>query len=80
MFPAVIYKFYLILMKIFSMVMIMAIMQIKNYSSYLLFETKNTQYRIINEYIRILPDHIKWQISFIPEISTQFIQGIFRAV
>jgi len=40
---------------------------------------KIPQYRIINEYIRILSDHIEWQISFIPEISTrEFIQGIFR--
>ncbi len=40
---------------------------------------KIPQYRIINEYIRILSDHIEWQISFIPEISTrEFIQGIFK--
>ncbi|HRC79657.1 MAG TPA: CRISPR-associated endoribonuclease Cas6 [Bacteroidales bacterium] len=40
---------------------------------------KIPQYRIINEYIKIISDYIEWQISFVPEISTrEFIQGIFR--
>lgn len=40
---------------------------------------KIPQYRIVNEYIRIISDYIEWQISFIPEISTrEFIQGIFK--
>lgn len=37
------------------------------------------QFRIEKENIRILSDEIKWQISFLPERSTQeFIQGIFQ--
>lgn len=37
------------------------------------------KYRIEGEFIKILSDTVEWQISFLPERSTQeFIQGIFR--
>lgn len=37
------------------------------------------EYRIEGDLMRILSDTIEWQISFLPERSTQeFIQGVFR--
>ncbi|MDO5665193.1 MAG: CRISPR-associated endoribonuclease Cas6 [Bacteroidia bacterium] len=37
------------------------------------------QYRIENECIRILSDTVDWQISFLPDRSTQeFIRGVFQ--
>ena len=37
------------------------------------------QYRIENDCVRILSDTVEWQISFLPERSTQeFIRGVFQ--
>ena len=37
------------------------------------------KYRIRGEFIEILSDYFKWQLSFLPERSTQdFVQGLFK--